>query len=83
MIDLADRLEAAGATDPEALQAIVFAVGNDHGFAPLRGWFKALYEVLLGAPDGPRFGGFVALYGVPESVALIRGATGPTTPPSV
>jgi lysyl-tRNA synthetase class 1 len=50
---------------------MVFAVGKDHGFDPLRDWFKALYEVLLGASDGPRFGGFVALYGVAETVALI------------
>ncbi len=51
---------------------MVFAVGKDHGFDPLRDWFKALYEVLLGASDGPRFGGFVALYGVAESVTLIE-----------
>jgi len=37
----------------------------------MRDWFKALYEVLLGASQGPRFGGFVALYGVEETVALI------------
>ncbi|MFN3607166.1 MAG: lysine--tRNA ligase, partial [Cypionkella sp.] len=54
-----------------ALQSMVFAVGKDHGFDPLRDWFKALYEVLLGASDGPRFGGFVALYGVAETIALM------------
>ena len=37
----------------------------------MRDWFKALYEVLLGASQGPRFGGFIALYGVDETVALI------------
>ena len=46
-------------------------IGTYHGIAPLRAWFKALYEVLLGASDGPRFGGFVALYGVGETVALL------------
>jgi lysyl-tRNA synthetase class 1 len=52
-------------------------VGKDHGFEPLRDWFKALYEVLLGASDGPRFGGFVALYGVAETIALIdKGLSG-------
>jgi lysyl-tRNA synthetase class 1 len=30
--------------------------------------------VLLGQDEGPRFGGFVALYGVRETVALIEGA---------
>jgi lysyl-tRNA synthetase class 1 len=73
MEDLVARLRAwDGGPDPEALQAVVFAVGKDHGFDPLRDWFKALYEVLLGASDGPRFGGFVALYGIPESIALIE-----------
>jgi lysyl-tRNA synthetase class 1 len=72
MADLAARFRAwDGAPDPEALQAEVYAVGKAHGFEPLRDWFKALYEVLLGAPDGPRFGGFAALYGVAETVALI------------
>ena len=55
----------------EALLSMVFAVGKDHGFEPLRDWFKALYEVLLGASDGPRFGGFIALYGVTETITLI------------
>jgi len=59
-----------GPVDDEALQSIVYAVGREK-FDPLRDWFKALYEVLLGASQGPRFGGFVALYGVEETVALI------------
>ncbi len=56
---------------PDDLQALVFAVGKNHGFDNLRDWFQAIYEVLLGASQGPRFGGFIALYGVPETVALI------------
>jgi lysyl-tRNA synthetase class 1 len=78
MEDLRARLAAwDGGLDDEALQSMVFAVGKDHGFEPLRDWFKALYEVLLGASDGPRFGGFVALYGVEESIALIdKGLSG-------
>ena len=56
---------------------MVFAVGKDHGFDPLRAWFKALYEVLLGASEGPRFGGFIALYGIKESISLIdKGLSG-------
>jgi lysyl-tRNA synthetase class 1 len=75
MVDLVGRLKAwDGGLDDEALQSMVFAVGKEHGFEPLRDWFKALYEVLLGASDGPRFGGFVALYGVEETVALMERA---------
>ena len=60
--------------DEEFLQSIVFAVGKTHGFEPLRAWFSCLYEVLLGATQGPRFGGFIALYGIDETVALIDSA---------
>jgi len=59
-----------GPVEDEALQSVIYAVGRDR-FDPLRGWFTALYEVLLGASQGPRFGGFIALYGVDETVALI------------
>jgi lysyl-tRNA synthetase class 1 len=58
-------------TNAEDLQSIVFAVGKNHGFEPLRDWFGAIYEVLLGATQGPRFGGFIALYGVDETANLI------------
>ena len=72
MQDLRGRLAVwEGGLDADALQTMVFAVGKEHGFEPLRDWFKALYEVLLGASEGPRFGGFVALYGVEETIALI------------
>jgi lysyl-tRNA synthetase, class I len=75
MEDLVARLKAwEGGLDAEALQTMVFAVGTAHRFEPLRDWFTALYEVLLGASQGPRFGGFIALYGVGETVALIERA---------
>ncbi|WP_370311925.1 lysine--tRNA ligase [Sagittula sp.] len=75
MEDLAARLRGwDGGADDEALQSLVFAVGKEHGFENLRDWFKALYEVLLGQSQGPRFGGFIALYGVSETASLIETA---------
>ncbi|HEX8417346.1 MAG TPA: lysine--tRNA ligase [Methylobacterium sp.] len=86
--DLAATLEAhAGSTDPEALQAVVYEVGRRH-FPDLSGkakspdgrpgvsqaWFTTLYNVLFGEARGPRFGSFVALYGVVETRALIARA---------
>ena len=79
LLDLADRLEAlpADTTDGETIQNEVYAVGKAHGFEPLRAWFGALYEVLLGASQGPRFGSFAAIYGLAQTVRLIRdGAEG-------
>jgi lysyl-tRNA synthetase, class I len=48
--------------------------GPDGGPAVTGDWFQMLYQVLLGQDRGPRFGSFVALYGLGETVALIRKA---------
>ena len=37
-------------------------------------FFAGLYQILLGQEKGPRFGSFVALYGVAETRALIEKA---------
>ena len=76
---LAGRLKALPAycTDDEAIQNEVYAVGNAHAFDPLRSWFGALYEVLLGSNQGPRFGSFAAIFGLQRTIELIeRGARG-------
>ncbi|EIZ80242.1 lysyl-tRNA synthetase, class I [Novosphingobium sp. Rr 2-17] len=70
-------LEKAGVgASAEDLQNAVYEIGKDpaHGFESLRDWFKALYETLLGSPQGPRMGSFIALYGVPETRKLIAEA---------
>ena len=75
MEDLAKRLRAWDApADQGELQTLTFSVGKAHEFENLRGWFQALYEVLLGQSQGPRFGGFIALYGVEETAQLIEEA---------
>lgn len=69
---LAEALrEWTAEADGDELQTLVFAIGKAAEFDPLRDWFKAIYEVLLGASQGPRFGGFIALYGVSETADLI------------
>jgi lysyl-tRNA synthetase class 1 len=83
---LSDALAKAppGAT-AEELQTIVYDVGRSvpryqdvkaKGATPERpgvsnAWFNTIYEVLLGESRGPRFGGFIQLYGIPETRALI------------
>ncbi len=75
LADLADQLAAhEGSTDAETLQELVYEIGKAHGFEPLRDWFGAIYGVLLGAEQGPRFGSFIALYGVGETRRLIADA---------
>jgi lysyl-tRNA synthetase class 1 len=76
-----------GSTDAELLQGIVYEVGRTH-FPDTTGkskspdgrpgvsqsWFGSIYNVLFGESRGPRFGSFVALYGVAETRELIRRA---------
>ena len=71
---LADLAGAAPTPDAlaKAVQDDVYAVGKRHPLPALKAWFDCLYQVLLGQEEGPRFGGFVVLYGVAETVALIR-----------
>lgn len=72
MQDLVARLKALPAdADAEAIQNEVFEAGKAANFEPLRAWFQALYEVLLGQSQGPRFGSFAAIFGLERTMALI------------
>ena len=71
---------------PEAIQDVVYEIGRREPFldAKKKGkdgkpgvsldWFNMLYQVLLGQEKGPRFGSFVAVYGVKNTVDMIDGA---------
>ena len=58
----------------KTLQTEVFAAGKENGYPKeeLRNWFQALYQILLGQNEGPRFGSFIQLYGRDETIELIR-----------
>ena len=72
MAELLETLNALPpSADAETIQNAVYEIGNRHAFENLRDWFRALYEVLLGQSQGPRFGSFAALYGKDETAALI------------
>ena len=83
-LDLALAKLPAGA-DADDIQSVVFDVGRAHFPDPAKkgpdggpgvslGFFAGLYQMLLGQEKGPRFGSFVALYGVAETRALIASA---------
>jgi len=80
--DLAARLRALppDTHDAELVQFEVYEAGKAAGFEPLRTWFGALYEVLLGQSQGPRFGSFAVIFGLPETITLIERAL--SSPPS-
>jgi lysyl-tRNA synthetase class 1 len=67
----------------EAIQDAVYDVGRREPYKTTLkdgtagvslAWFNALYQILLGEEKGPRFGSFVALYGIAETRALIARA---------
>jgi lysyl-tRNA synthetase class 1 len=58
----------------EDIQTVIYSIGKEYQFENLRDWFQALYQVLLGQDQGPRFGSFVALYGLEETIKLIKRA---------
>ncbi|MCH1568251.1 MAG: lysine--tRNA ligase [Alphaproteobacteria bacterium] len=71
--DLLARLQALPETaDGETIQTEIYAAGKVHFEDNLRAWFQALYEILLGQSQGPRFGSFAALYGLQKTCALIE-----------
>ncbi|MCX5497824.1 lysine--tRNA ligase [Kaistia dalseonensis] len=63
----------------DEIQTIVFDIGRAYFPDPNKkgpdgnppgvslDWFRGLYQVLLGQDQGPRFGSFVAIYGIPET----------------
>ncbi|MCA3600510.1 MAG: lysine--tRNA ligase [Methylobacterium sp.] len=86
---LADKLAAMPAdATAEAIQEAAYDVARAvpryqdfaaKGATPERpgvsnAWFAAIYNVLLGEERGPRFGSFAAIYGLENTVALIRKA---------
>src|ERR1700731_4473648 len=85
--DLRDALSQLPATSTaEEIQNVVYEIGRREPFldAIKKGkdgrpgvsldWFNMLYQVLLGQEKGPRFGSFVAVYGLANAVAMIDGA---------
>jgi lysyl-tRNA synthetase, class I len=89
LLDLRDALAQLPAQPtPEAIQDVVYEIGRREPFLDKSGkiktkdgkpgvsldWFNMLYQVLLGQEKGPRFGSFVAAYGVANTVAMIDGA---------
>ena len=85
--DLRDALSSLPqSSSAEDIQNVVYEIGRREPFldAIKKGkdgrpgvsldWFNMLYQVLLGQEKGPRFGSFVAAYGIGNTVDMIDGA---------
>ncbi|MFN3348444.1 lysine--tRNA ligase [Pseudorhodoplanes sp.] len=87
LMDLRDALSnmPVDAT-AETIQDLVYEIGRREPFLDEKkkakdgkpgvslDWFNMLYQVLLGQEKGPRFGSFVAAYGLKNTVDMIDGA---------
>ena len=89
LLDLRDALSQLPPDTPaEKIQEVVYEVGRRPPFLDTTGkiktkdgkpgvsleWFNMLYQVLLGQEKGPRFGSFVAVYGLANTIEMIDGA---------
>ncbi|UTD30327.1 lysine--tRNA ligase [Bradyrhizobium sp. WD16] len=87
LLDLRDALsQLAPTATAEDIQNVVYEIGRREPFLDTakKGkdgrpgvsleWFNMLYQVLLGQEKGPRFGSFVAVYGLNNAIAMIDGA---------
>jgi lysyl-tRNA synthetase class 1 len=85
--DLRDALsQLPPDADAAAIQDVVYEVGRREPFLDQKkkgkdgkpgvslDWFNLLYQVLLGQERGPRFGSFVAAYGIKNTIDMIDGA---------
>lgn len=75
----------------EQIQDVVYEIGRREPFLDQKKkakdgkpgvsleWFNMLYQVLLGQEKGPRFGSFVAVYGIKNAVIMIDGALARST----
>src|ERR1700728_4896596 len=85
--DLRDALsQLPQQSSAEEIQNVVYEIGRREPFldAVKKGkdgrpgvsldWFNMLYQVLLGQEKGPRFGSFVAVYGLANAVTMMDGA---------
>jgi lysyl-tRNA synthetase class 1 len=84
LVELDDALSRLPSdASAEVIQQTVYDVGRRDPYKTVQkdgstgvslAWFNALYQVLLGEEKGPRFGSFVALYGLDNTHALITKA---------
>jgi lysyl-tRNA synthetase class 1 len=69
--ELITQLE--GENEPDKIQNAIFNAAKSNGVPP-SGFFKTLYKILMGAPQGPRLGPYVLTMGKQNVVAALQRA---------
>ena len=57
--------------EPDKIQNAIFNSAKTNGLAP-SGFFKTLYKILMGAPQGPRLGPYVLAMGKQNVIAALK-----------
>ena len=57
--------------EPDKIQNAIFNSAKNNGIAP-SGFFKTLYRILMGAPQGPRLGPYVLAMGKKNVIAALK-----------
>jgi lysyl-tRNA synthetase class 1 len=71
--ELIPKLETEN--EPDKIQNAIFNSAKDNGVKP-GDFFKTLYKILMGAPQGPRLGPYVLTMGKQNVVAALQRALG-------
>lgn len=73
LLELKDYLQTLPEGIPaDDIQTKIYDLGlKYYSKETMREWFKGMYEVMLGAQQGPRMGSFIYLFGAKETIALI------------
>lgn len=67
--ELITKLEAE--SEPDKIQNAIFNSAKNNGVQP-SGFFKTLYKILMGAPQGPRLGPYVLAMGKQNVIAALK-----------
>ena len=71
VLELIAKLECED--DPDKIQNAIFNAAKDNGVQP-GSFFKTLYQILMGAPQGPRLGPYVLAMGKQNVLAALKRA---------
>lgn len=63
--------EKAYALNSKDMQTKVYEIGKELNF-DLKNWFSTIYEVVLGQKEGPRVGTFICVYGIQNTIELLK-----------
>ncbi|MBL3284941.1 Lysine--tRNA ligase [Rickettsiales endosymbiont of Paramecium tredecaurelia] len=72
--EIATYLANIQSSDVEAdeIQTKIYEIGKNAQYENLRDYFKDLYQILLGQEEGPRLGSFIKLFGIEQTLDLIK-----------